>query len=202
MYTKHLSSRLLNNTTISNDFEKSFLEKMQKEWGHMVVLKIKSMLQDIEVSREINVLFENYLKTVKYTLSYGFSVQVLTQGCWPEKELIKIQAPEILVDSKREFEKFYSQKYPGKVLTWVLSLGDAEIVLNIKEKKYTLITTNFQMCILLLFNSNNVWTYEQIKSKVEVTESDLQANLLMLCGKYPILIKGDPRDKVISPNND
>jgi hypothetical protein len=195
IYTKHLSGRLLNNTTLSTDYEKIMLEKMQKEWGHMVVLKIKSMLQDMEVSRQINQMFEEYLKNTKAKINYAFTVQVLTQGCWPENELTKVQVPEVLGEVKKEFERFHSTKYPGKVLTWVMSLGDAELGLNLGEKKFTLVSTNFQVCILLLFNNQDTWTYEQIKSKVEITDSELQANLLMLSVKYPILIKGSPEDK-------
>jgi len=160
-----------------------------------VVLKIKSMLQDMEVSRQINQMFEEHLKSSRIKISYAFTVQVLTQGCWPENELTKVQVPEVLAEVKKAFGGFHSHKYPGKVLTWVMSLGDAEIGVNIGEKKFTLLATNFQLCILLLFNNQDVWTYEQIKSKVEITDSELQANLLMICAKYPILIKGEPEDK-------
>jgi len=140
-------------------------------------------------------MFEEYLKGARTKISFGFTVQVLTQGCWPENEVLKIQVPEVLNEAKKEFEKFHSQKYPGKVLTWVMSLGDAEVGMNIGEKKFTLVATNFQLCILLLFNNADTLTYEQIKSRVEITETELQANLLMLCTKYAILTKGDARDK-------
>jgi len=198
IYSKQLSSRLLNGTTISNEAEKNMYNLMQAEWGQMTVKKIKSMLQDMEMSKEINTEFHKFKENNRITLPTEMNVTILTQGCWPESEAKKSIIPEEVEPCKTAFEKFYQHKYPGKILNWTLTLGDSEMVGNFDKKKFIFVVSNVQMSILLLFNKRKEMKYEEIKTLLGIPDADLEPNLLFLIIKNEILTKGNPsiKDKV------
>jgi len=162
----------------------------------MTVVKIKSMLQDIEMSKEINGEFHKFMEKTKTKLSFDMSISILTQGCWPENEAKKSRIPEEIEPCKTAFEKYYQSKYPGKILNWTLSLGDCEMIGNFEKRKYLLILSNIQMSILLLFNKRTEMKYEEIKHLLGMADAELEPNLLSLCIKNEILIKGNPKIKV------
>lgn len=200
-YARYLSSRLLNGTSINNEAEKQLLEKLRMEWGHVAVTKIKSMLQDIDTSKETNQLFQNYLQTTKTSFGVEVSVQVLTQGCWPENEVSKVRIPNEMVPVKDIFEKFYKSKYAGKVLSWLMTLGDAEITANYNKKKYTLIATNYQYAILDCFNRRRSYTLDELKTQLEMNEGDLIGSLLPMLIKFPLFSKENSQEKVYFTKN-
>lgn len=162
----------------------------------MTVVKIKSMLQDMEMSKETNADFQKFLQASKITLFIDMNVSILTQGCWPESDVKKSRIPDELEPCQKSFEKFYQMKYPGKVLSWTMSLGDCEMIGTFDKKKYTLVLSNVQLAILLLFNKRKEMKYEEIKHISGINESDLEPNLLAICTKNEILTKGNPQNKV------
>lgn len=84
-YTKHLSSRLLNKTSVSKDAEELMLAKLKVECGHNTVNKLSQMFTDMTLSKG---LMDEFRKTpgAKGIADAGvdFSAEVLTNGHWPE----------------------------------------------------------------------------------------------------------------------
>lgn len=169
---------------------------MESEWGHMAVVKIKSMLQDIEISKELNTDFHNHLTKTKTSLIYEFNIQVLTQGCWPDTDYKKIEIPSEFSLAKSTFEKYYQHKYNGKQLTWVMALGDGEVAVTF-DQKYILVVSSYQISILLLMNKKESLKYEEIKHILGIPEHDLLANMLALTSRVGILAKSLSTEKVI-----
>jgi len=155
------------------------------------------MLQDMEMSKEMNNEFHQYLTATRTKLSIEMNVQVLTQGCWPESDAKKVKVPDELESSKEVFEKYYYKKYPGKILSWMMSLGDCELQGNF-EKKYTLLVTNYQLCVLLLFNKRPQVTFEEIKHLYNIPDAELQAHTLALI-RAGVLTKSNATQKVNFP---
>jgi cullin 3 len=52
-YTKHLSSRLLNKSSLSVDSEQMMLQKLKVECGHNTVNKLSQMFTDMNVSKDL-----------------------------------------------------------------------------------------------------------------------------------------------------
>lgn len=160
------------------------------------------MLQDMEMSKELNTEFHKFLETKKMALMIDLNVFVLTQGCWPESDMKKSNIPEELEPCKQAFEKYYYMKHNGKVLNWIMALGDSEMVATFDKKKYTLILTNIQMSILLLFNKRSSMKYEEIKQLLNISDTDLEPHLLFICGqKNELLTKSNPQIKVRLTSN-
>ena len=84
-YTIFFASRLLNKTSISKDAELLMLQKLKIECGHNTVHKLSSMLNDMNISKDLN---EEFKKTAlaKQIEESGiiFNAEILTSGHWPD----------------------------------------------------------------------------------------------------------------------
>ncbi|CAF1245449.1 unnamed protein product [Didymodactylos carnosus] len=115
--------------------------------------------------------------------------------------------------------RFYLNKHSGRQLTLQPSLGSADltaiffgkpkdddgdkelrsITTTSKERKHTLQVSTYQMVIIMLFNSKETWTFEEIHHETDINEKDLQRSLLPLAMGKPtqrIFLK-EPKTKEI-----
>ena len=70
-------------------------------------------------------------------------------------------------------------------------------------RKHIIQVSTYQMCILMLFNSRDKLTYEEIQSETDIPERDLVRALQSLAMGKPtqrILVK-NPRTKEIEPSH-
>lgn len=58
-YTKHLSTRLLNKSSLSKDAEELMLQKLKVECGHNTVNKLSQMFTDMNLSKDLMNEFKN-----------------------------------------------------------------------------------------------------------------------------------------------
>lgn len=81
-------------------------------------------------------------------------------------------------------------KFTGRQLHWKLNQGHAELRARIGTKagrKYELVVSTYQMCLLLLFNDRASVTYGEMLELMQVSDSDLKSQLIPLCqGKFLI----------------
>jgi hypothetical protein len=104
-YTKHLASRLLNKTYLSQDAEELMLQKLRVECGHNTVNKLASMFKDIQLSKTIMDEFKG-TQTSKMITAAGveFSAEILTNGHWPDQQEVACTLPPELKDITQKFE--------------------------------------------------------------------------------------------------
>lgn len=196
-YEKDLSIRLFIRTSVSKEAEKKVLERIQLEWGYNAAYKIKNMLQDIETSIEINQKFHSSLLSSEKKLSIQeFTVQILTQGSWPKFVDCKIRIPEGVMPIKAAFEEFYFTNFKQRSLTWIMSLGHAEISASF-DKQYTLVVSNYQYAILDRFNRKPFYKFKDLMAQLEMDKEALIANLLAITKTVPIL-RLENNEKVLS----
>ncbi|ESN98221.1 hypothetical protein HELRODRAFT_101759 [Helobdella robusta] len=70
-------------------------------------------------------------------------------------------------------------------------------------RKHILQVSTYQMVVLMLFNSRDVWTFEEIKNETDIPERDLMRSVQSLAlGKITqrVLTK-DPKTKEVEPNH-
>jgi len=85
-YTQHLSSRLLNKTSLSKEAEELMLQKLKVECGHNTVNKLASMFNDIALSKDLNSDFKKTSQARSIQESgVEFNAEILTNGHWPEQ---------------------------------------------------------------------------------------------------------------------
>jgi len=109
-YTRFLSKRLLDETSVSDEAEQNMISKLKVECGHNIVNKIANMYQDKSLS-------ESVMKEFKLLTHKGspdgilLNVQVLRNGCWPEQSVEPCLIPEELKRCFNKFELFYLGKH-------------------------------------------------------------------------------------------
>eukprot|EP00361_Fabrea_salina_P007359 CAMPEP_0202440492 /NCGR_PEP_ID=MMETSP1345-20130828/36726_1 /ASSEMBLY_ACC=CAM_ASM_000843 /TAXON_ID=342563 /ORGANISM="Fabrea Fabrea salina" /LENGTH=737 /DNA_ID=CAMNT_0049055097 /DNA_START=1 /DNA_END=2214 /DNA_ORIENTATION=+ len=196
-YTRYLSKRLLDGTSISDEAEEKMISKLKVECGHNIVNKISSMYQDIALSSN---LMEEF-KGLSHRGSPGginMTVQVLRSGCWPEQSSEPCIIPPELETCTKAFQNFYLNKHQGRNLTWLLGFGTVEIGTNFAKRNYTCIVNPYQAAILLLFNSGDSYTLAAIKEATKLSDRTLKAHVLGFFNPKMKILQKSSKGKVLN----
>merc|ERR1719498_1127467 len=90
-------------------------------------------------------------------------VSVLTSGFWPGPPGAPCELPTEIQECCSRFERFYLAKHTGRRLSWQPNHGTADIKANLGKSKHELNVSTYQMCILMLFNTHQSLTYQEIR---------------------------------------
>ncbi len=200
-YRKHLSKRLLSGRSASSDAEKAMISKLKAECGYQFTSRLEGMFTDMRISRDA---VDNYRSVMKHSMmktktgllenteEFELDVFVLTQGCWPTSCVDMCTLPEAAKLKCKEFEDVYLERHTGRKLQCQPNMGTAVIRLNLScGRWHELHVSTYQMCILMLFNSNVELAISTIRSSVNISdETELERHLLSLCtSRHRILRK-------------
>lgn len=198
-YKKDLAKRLLLGRSASVDAEKLVLFKLRMECGAALTQKMEGMFKDMELSREFNTAFKQYLTTNDKEGKFSkveFGVNTLTMGNWPNYPITEVNIPSQLAELQQMYTKFYTNKHNSRRLQWQYSLSSAILKARISEKVVKELDVSlFQAMVLLLFNDKTEWTYVDVFEQLKIDHPELKRTLQSLaCGKHRILHK-EPRGK-------
>ncbi|KAJ0601856.1 putative cullin protein, neddylation [Helianthus annuus] len=201
-YRKKLARRILFDKSANDEHERSILTKLKQQCGGQFTSKMEGMVTDLALAKENQPHFEEYLSN-NSNVSPGIdlTVTVLTTGFWPSYKSFDLNLPAELVKCVEVFKEFYQTKTKHRKLTWMYSLGTCNINGKFEQKTVELIVTTYQASALLLFNSSDRLSYQEIMSQLNLSDDDVVRVLHSLsCAKYKILIK-EPNTKTISPTD-
>lgn len=190
-YKKDLAKRLLVGKSASVDAEKSMLSKLKQECGGGFTSKLEGMFKDMELSKDINVAFKQYVcNSVKDMVTLDMTVNILTMGYWPTYTPMDVTIPEQMVQFQDIFNKFYLSKHSGRKLQWQPTLGHCVLRARFKLGQKELVVSLFQSLVLLLFNLSDELSFEYIKVATNIEDGELRRTLQSLaCGKARVLNK-------------
>ncbi|XP_073255357.1 cullin-3-like isoform X3 [Porites lutea] len=210
-YKQHLAKRLLLGKSISDDSEKNMISKLKTECGCQFTSKLEGMFKDMSLSQSTNDEFRQHISNNQINLmGVDLVVRVLTTGFWPtQSSSPKCSIPPQAQHAFDCFKRFYLGCHSGRQLTLQPQLGTAELNATFPPSKkeggpaeirrHIFQVSSYQMCVLMLFNRQERWTYEEISQHTEIPERDLNRALQSLaCGKATqrVLTK-DPKGKDI-----
>ena len=123
-YSKMLSSRLIKDTSASEDAESSMIGKLKDACGLEYTSKLQRMFQDMQLNRDLNAAFKEKMAQTHATdekdMQVDFSALVLSTAAWPlSAPTTKLNMPAELVKSKERFEQYYVNKHTGRKLNWL-----------------------------------------------------------------------------------
>lgn len=220
-YKQHLARRLLLNKSGSDDSEKNMISKLKTECGCQFTSKLEGMFKDMTVSNTIMEEFKGFLSTAQVNLSgVDLTVRVLTTGFWPTQSATpRCNIPSAARTAFENFRRFYLAKHSGRQLTLQPQLGNADLNATFygskKEddssgassskgpRKHIIQVSTYQMCVLMLFNNRDKWTYEEIKNETDIPEKDLiRAVQSLAIGKITQrVLQKEPKTKDIEPSH-
>ncbi|XP_072027035.1 cullin-2-like [Amphiura filiformis] len=181
-YSRMMAKRLIHGLSTSMDAEELMINKLKQACGYEFTNKLHRMFTDMGVSDDLNSKFGTYCNDRQTQLGISFSIYVLTTGSWPlgQSALTPFAIPQELEKSVRMFEMFYSDKFPGRKLTWLHHLCTGELKMNYLKKPYIVTVTTFQMAILLLFNNQESMAYGEVRENTQLNEKELNKTVQSL----------------------
>merc|ERR1719509_165710 len=191
-YKRHLARRLLNQKSASDDSEKMMISKLKSECGCQFTSKLEGMFKDMTLSNSVNEEFRAHLQNTNKNLSgVDLSVRVLTTGFWPGQNAPPpINLSRVPAQTFDVFKNFYLAKHSGRILTLQPSAGTADLnalfhgkrkeqegeeegAAETKTKKHILCVNTYQMVLLLMFNTRDKVTYEEMQSETMIPDREL-----------------------------
>jgi len=189
-YKKDLAKRLLVGKSASVDAEKSMLSKLKQECGGGFTSKLEGMFKDMELSKDINVAFKQFMSNVKNGTSLELTVSILTMGYWPTYPIMDVALPPEMIKLQNHFTRFYLGKHNGRKLQWQPTLGHCVLKADFRTGKKELQVSLFQALVLLLFTETDEISYEDIKISTAIEDGELRRTLQSLaCGRARVLSK-------------
>ncbi|KAJ4824347.1 hypothetical protein Tsubulata_045692, partial [Turnera subulata] len=189
IYREKLADRLLLDQSPNSDHEMNMLEKLKLQFGSGLTSYMDVMIKDWTSKKEIQDRFGTYLATQDH-LDFDLSVSVLTGGYWLDFHSSDLELPAEMARGEKIFNDFYCREVKSKKLVWIYSLGTCDILAKFDVKHIQLSMTTFQAAILLLFNTADILSYSDIKTRSNLNQDQLIAVLRSLsCDKYQILVK-------------
>ena len=125
-YKRHLSKRLLQGRSASDDAEKSMIGKLKAECGYQFTQQLEGMFTDIRLSRQTASSFTQACPPGDND-EVELTVKVLTNGFWPQKQVPPCALPVQLKTLSGRFEDFYLQQHQGRRLAWQCAMGMADV---------------------------------------------------------------------------
>jgi cullin 3 len=199
-YKLHLSKRLLNNRTVSQDAERSFISKLKNECGYLFTSKMETMFTDMRTSAETSEAFcSEVVDTAAELCDVDLTVSVLTTISWPIVAVTPCIVPPVIAQCNKRYEAFYYGKHEGRRLTWQMHMASGELRGNFGNSTRTIdiSLSAYGMCVLLLFNNVDALTYDHIATETKIPALELLRVLQSLAmGKHRVLSK-EPRVREI-----
>ncbi|KAH9845832.1 putative cullin family protein [Teratosphaeria destructans] len=222
-YKKHLCKRLILKKSESIEVEKQMISRMKIELGNSFTLKLEAMFKDMTLSEELSESYRKHVQGMgeRDPARVDLSIKVLTTMTWPleafrggaSQDEDKDTRPQIVYPPaiqrvKTGFEHFYNQKHSGRKLTWVTSMGDADVRCRFPNSRHPVHEINcstYAMLILLLFNdipAGATLTLEEIEAQTNIPMGDLTRNLqsLAVAPKTRFLVK-EPMTRDVNPGD-
>ncbi|KAJ1331761.1 cullin 1 [Microdochium nivale] len=196
-YSKMLARRLVHSNSSSDDAETSMISKLKEACGFEYTNKLQRMFQDMQTSKDLNTGFREHSKGLdtdkKQSLDSTYSI--LGSNCWPltPPKTTFNPPPEVQADLDR-FTLFYKNKHEGRKLTWLWQLCKGEVKTSYcKNQKapYMFQVSVYQMAVLLLFNNNDVQTFEDISSATQLSPESLGPQIGILLKAKVLTMKPD-----------
>uniref|UniRef100_A0A7S1FCU5 Cullin family profile domain-containing protein n=1 Tax=Noctiluca scintillans TaxID=2966 RepID=A0A7S1FCU5_NOCSC len=216
-YKQHLSRRLLTGRSVNDEAEKSMISKLKSECGHQYTSKLEGMFQDMKLSEDLMKQYKNSFAASGTTAQttgqrprlnvsgIELKVSVLTSGFWPGSPGAPCELPLEIQECCNRFETFYLAKHTGRRLTWQPNFGYADLKAMMPESRHELNVSTYQMCILLLFNTHQTLSYQDLHLHTNIPLDELKRHLMSLYvnPKARILVKvGNEKEKTKEPQDE
>ena len=196
-YRQHLSKRLLNKRSASDDNELTFIRRLKDDCGFTFTSKMESMFNDMLMSGDLTREFKDAHPDGANLLDV--SVSVLTTGAWPMKiHKSEVYLPQNCERARKVFEDFYLSRYAGRKLSWQANMGRAELKARFRSGEYEISASTLHMCILMLFNQHEALSTNSISELTGITGDELKPCLQALtCVKGKNVLTKSPAGKEV-----
>lgn len=196
-YAKYLQDRLLNDSNQLVNYETEL--KLIKTIGilfSVVNIDMEKMVDEAKISRintnefrKLAILFgeNSAFMNVPYDLS-KVDITVISNNIWKlidrkNRNNYSCLIPKELLIYHVIYKNFFNKKCencPDKVLDWMHDLSQVVLNIQFENKSYVFKTTASQAFVLMLFDTKDEYTYDELVSKLEMPNNILDNILTSL----------------------
>ncbi|KAJ7600988.1 Cullin [Mycena floridula] len=199
-YRTKLSKRLIHGVSHSEEGEASMISKLKQACGFEYTNKLQRMFTDMSLSRDLTDQFKERMQQSHQDTDLTFTVMVLGTNFWPlippRHEFV---IPKEILPTHDRFHKYYQSKHSGRKLTWLWNYCKNELRTNYLTQSYILMTSSYQMGVLLLYNDNDTLTLEEIAAATSIPK-DLLIQILAILSRAKILINEESDHFDLNPS--
>ncbi len=199
-YRSFLAKRLLNRSSISDDYEKIIIAEMKIMNGFAFTSKLEGMIYDILQNSSLTDKFNDSVSERQNLSKLDFQPMVLSNSNWGKIDAINMKYPEEIKKWMSEFELFYSSINNTKKLNWLTSVGNSLVSFQLGQKTYDLQVDLLQATLLNAFAYRLSATLDELVEETGFEKDICKRVIFSLSGKQtPILTKSE--DGAISINS-
>lgn len=225
-YTTKLSKRLIHGVSASDESEASMISKLKEACGFEYTNKLQRMFTgspslsianiamhfsefvsysydciDMSLSKDLTDQFKERMQTTHDAaeLEVTFSVMVLGTNFWPlNAPTNEYTIPREIQSTYDRFTRYYGSKHSGRKLTWLWNYSKNELRTNYLNQKYILMTSSYQMAVLVQYNDHDTLSFEEIVTATAISKEILR-QVLGLLTKAKILINEETDQYDLNP---
>ena len=154
----------------------------------------------MSLSKDLTDQFKERMQQNHDDMDVSFSIMVLGTNFWPLNppghEFI---IPTDILPVYERFTKYYQQKHSGRKLTWLWNYSKNELRTNYLNQKYTLMTSSYQMAVLVQYNDSDTLSLDEIFNATAISK-DILVQVLGLLTKAKILINEESDQYDLNPS--
>ncbi|PFH50426.1 hypothetical protein AMATHDRAFT_61141 [Amanita thiersii Skay4041] len=198
-YTTKLSKRLIHGVSASDEAEASMISKLKEACGFEYTNKLQRMFTDMSLSKDITDSFKERMSQNHDDMDITFSIMVLGTNFWPlNPPTHDFVIPTEIATTYDRFQKYYQTKHSGRKLTWLWNYSKNELRTNYLNQKYILMTSSYQMAVLLQYNRHDTLSLEEIIAATAISK-EILTQVLALLVKAKILINEEKDQYDLNP---
>jgi len=199
-YTTKLSKRLIHGVSASDEAEASMISKLKEACGFEYTNKLQRMFTDMSLSKDLTDQFKERMAQNHDDMDINFSIMVLGTNFWPlNAPNNEFNIPADILPVYNRFSQYYQTKHSGRKLTWLWNYSKNELRTNYLNQKYILMTSSYQMAVLLQYNDNDTLSLDELATATAISK-DVLTQVLAILVKAKILINEEKDQYDLNPN--
>ncbi|CCO26304.1 Cullin-1 Short=CUL-1 [Rhizoctonia solani AG-1 IB] len=201
-YTTKLSKRLIHGVSASDESEASMIAKLKEACGFEYTNKLQRMFTDMQLSKDLTDQFKERMEVAHDAadLDVAFSAMVLGTNFWPlNAPAHNFNIPKNILPTYERFQRYYQSKHSGRKLTWLWNYSKNELRTNYLNQKYILMTSSYQMAVLVQYNENDTLSLDELVTATGIPK-ELLSQVLAVLVKAKVLINEETEQYDLNPS--
>ena len=154
----------------------------------------------MSLSKDLTDSFKERMAQNHDDMDITFSIMVLGTNFWPlNPPSHDFVIPVEVLSTYDRFQKYYQTKHSGRKLTWLWNYSKNELRTNHLNQKYILMTSSYQMAVLLQYNQNDTMSLEDLVAATSISK-DILSQVLAVLVKAKILINDEKDQYDLNPS--
>jgi cullin 1 len=154
----------------------------------------------MSLSKDLTDAFKTRMEQNHDEVDISFSIMVLGTNFWPLNPPVhEFIIPSEILTTYDRFQKYYQTKHSGRKLTWLWNYSKNELRTNYTAQKYILMTSAYQMAVLVQYNKSETMSVEELGAATGIPK-ELLGQVLGLLVKAKVLVSEEMGQYDLNPS--